>query len=176
MKKFAFLPCLLAVLVCGAVLPAVHAQSAGPGVITGSVYNDLNKDAKDGEEDTEAEGQTVKLYRILADGKRELVGTIRTDSNGNYRFDSLPTGSYVLIFEFSTGVTVESARPIVLTEASSSFVQPAVPVLPPNYQEVYGPLAATPSPGSGLGSPVMEVLNLRNPANVTGEEVSRFQP
>ena len=176
MKTFAFLPWLLAVLVTGALLSDVHAQSAGAGVISGSVYNDLNKDAKEGDGDTEAESQTVKLYRILADGKRELIGTFTTDSNGNYRFDSLATGTYVLVFEFTTGVIVESARPIVLTEKSPSFVQPSVPVLPQNYQEVYGPLNPTPSPGTGLGSPVLEVLNLRNPANVTGEEVSRFQP
>jgi hypothetical protein len=176
MKTFAFLPWLLAVLVAGALLPSGYAQSENPGAISGSVFNDADKDAKNDDEDTASEGQTVKLYRILPDGSRQLVGTVKTDAKGNYSFGSLPLGTYTVVFEFTTGVSVESAKPIVLTPQAPSYVQGSVPVLPQNYQQIYGPLAATPSPGTGLGSPVLEVLNLRNPANVTGEEVSRFQP
>jgi hypothetical protein len=103
------------------------------------------------------------------------VAEVITDSSGQFSFESLPFGAYAVVYEFKSGVVVEAATPIILTAKAPSFVQPPVPALALNYQDDYGPLSFTPLAGSP-GRPNLQLLNLRNPANVTGEEVSRFIP
>jgi hypothetical protein len=140
-------------------LPQVGAQS-GPGSISGNIFEDADQDGKAEEGEGGSEEQVVKLYRLLDNGERELVGEVTTGADGSYSFSNLPLGSYVVVFEFATGVTVESATPIILTESNPSVVQPPVPQLSPGFTSVYSPV--------GLG--------LRNPANTQGQEVSRFAP
>jgi len=153
--------CLLLGICSLGITPESAAQSeSGPGVISGNVFQDANKDGKADEEEDGSEEQTVKLYRLLEDGERELVAEVTTDADGNYSFSNLPLGTYVLQFEFASGVIVESATPIVLTEANPTVVQPPIPALEPGYTAVYSPVA----------------LGLRNPGNTQGQEVSRFVP
>lgn len=46
----------------------------------------------------------VLLYRLTEGGNTELAGVARTDSNGNYKFENLKSGSYILNYVFNYGV------------------------------------------------------------------------
>ncbi|RFC48170.1 MAG: Cna protein B-type domain-containing protein [Verrucomicrobia bacterium] len=157
-------------------LHQVRAQEATQGSVQGSVFSDADGDARKDEGEESSEGQKVKLFKVLEDGTRELVAEVVTDADGNYAFGNLPLGSYVVTFEFSSGVVVETASVINLTTQNPSFVQSPIPSLPQNYRQVYGSLASSPLPGSPGSSGGLDALNLRNPANLTGPEVSRFAP
>jgi hypothetical protein len=150
----------------------LHAQS---GSIKGNIFSDTNGDAKVDEDEEDFAGQTVKLYRVDEKGNRIFVYEVVTRSDGSYEFGNLDLGSYVLVFEFSSGVAVETASLITLTAQAPNYVQQPIPYLGANYRDIYGDLGATPPlPGSPVGSGTLDALGLRNPANMTRPEASDF--
>ncbi len=83
---------------------------AGSGAISGTVFNDANKNkVKDGSENG-ISGVTIKLYdrSIWWNWKSRwntntISKTVTTDSNGNYSFSSLPDGIYAVEEIIPTG-------------------------------------------------------------------------
>ncbi|MCI5118927.1 MAG: hypothetical protein D3913_13455, partial [Candidatus Electrothrix sp. LOE1_4_5] len=80
-----------------------------PNTISGTIWNDSNADGQltDGTSGMVDEtgkgivGVTIALYEDLndngkVDGEDRLVGTIETDSNGDYSFTNLPEGDYLV--------------------------------------------------------------------------------
>ncbi|MCI5190443.1 MAG: hypothetical protein D3905_11780, partial [Candidatus Electrothrix sp. AS4_5] len=80
-----------------------------PNTISGTIWNDSNADGEltDGTSGMVDEtgkgivGVTIALYEDLndngkVDGEDRLVGTIETDSNGDYSFTNLPEGDYLV--------------------------------------------------------------------------------
>lgn len=142
-------------------------QKAEAASISGNVFEDSDADAERTDEEGGSEGQTVKLY-ALEDGDWVLKAEVMTDADGNYSFPGLPLGNYRVEFSFTSGVVV-TTNSISLTTEMPDFVQTAIPALPQNYQRVYNSFQS-PQPS------VLNALNLRNPANLTGPEISRFAP
>jgi hypothetical protein len=88
---------------------ATTTNPGGPGTISGTVFNDLNKNDKQDGSDTGLSGWTVWLHKANAtnttpwwknwfkkhDGYNDpIVATATTDSNGNYSFGNLSSGNY----------------------------------------------------------------------------------
>lgn len=142
-------------------------QKAEAGSIKGNVFEDGDTNAERTDEESGSEGQTVKLY-AMEDGTWVLKKEVKTDADGNYSFADLPLGNYRIEFSFTSGVVV-TTNSIALTAETPDVVQAAIPALPKNYQQVYN-TAQSPLPS------VLNALNLRNPANLTGSEISRFAP
>jgi hypothetical protein len=164
------LSCVLCALLFSAA--AIQAQT---GSIKGSIFADADGDAKPSQGEESSDGQKVKLYRIDEKGNRVLVAEVVTNADGAYEFGSLEFGTYVLMFDFESGVSVETAAVITLTPQSPTYVQQPIPYLGTNYREVYGDLrASTPLPGSPVGSGTLDALGLRNPANMNLPEASDF--
>lgn len=63
-----------------------------PASIQGKVYVDPNEDCVFNDGDRHLAGVTVQLL----DGSGNLLGTTLTDSTGNYRFDNLTPGTYIV--------------------------------------------------------------------------------
>lgn len=154
-QRFAL--CALLLLGAASIAP-LSAVSAKTGKVHGIVFNDPNKNGVQDDTETRAAGQEVRIYRVGPDGKRTLVQTTRTDAKGEYDFAGLPFGNYVVEYVFSTGVTVESL-PLTVSADEPNLVTRA-PVL---------------TSSGGYGFSLLN-LGLRNPANVIGNEVSRFAP
>lgn len=130
------------------------------GKITGQIYDDTDKDGVKGGGEEGTAGETVEVWVVLEDGTRKKVAEVVTDEEGNYEFNGLPIGEYVLVFRYSTGITVESVKSIVLTEANPVYAFGNTPYLTPPSSTNYNLLS----------------LGLRNPSNFAGPEVSRFRP
>lgn len=137
----------------------LQGQEASTGKIHVSVFEDNDLDGVIDEGEQAAVGEVAQLYRVDDDGKRTLVETCKTDDSSQCVFEDLPFGRYVVVFALSTGVTVETL-PLVLTEGQPEiFVRPT-PRLPKDRMPRFSLLD----------------LGLRNPANVIGDQVSRFAP
>ena len=84
-----------------------------PGAISGTYFCDVDRDGADdgaANGDVDIAGQTVMLFE--ADGTTPVtdldgnqVAAVVTDSFGNYRFDNLAAGDYVVMFEAVEGKT-----------------------------------------------------------------------
>ena len=81
-----------------------------PGALSGTYFCDDDRDGVDdgnANGDKDVAGKTVTL--LLADGVTPAtdidgnpVASVQTDQNGNYRFDNLAAGDYVVMFEDSS--------------------------------------------------------------------------
>lgn len=147
----------LLLLATASLAPSFAASNTGK--VHGVVFNDPNKNGVQDDTETRAAGQEVRIYRMEANGTRTLVQTTQTDANGEYDFAGLPFGQYVVEYVFSTGITVESL-PLTVSPDDPNLVTRSTPVL---------------SASGGYSFSLLN-LGLRNPANVIGNDVSRFAP
>jgi uncharacterized repeat protein (TIGR01451 family) len=98
------------VSVAGANISGVnfgYSRMAGTGSIGIRVWLDANRDgvsssAEDGIPNVALRLLTPGADGILGNGDDVLVGTVRTDTNGYYRFTSLPAGSYYVDLDQTT--------------------------------------------------------------------------
>jgi hypothetical protein len=84
---------------------------AAPGTISGTVYNDLNKNDKQGSGEPGLSGWTVWLHKAATSSSQNpwwkvwgnkshdyyddpIIATATTDGNGNYSFGNLSSGTY----------------------------------------------------------------------------------
>ncbi|MEJ7341215.1 SdrD B-like domain-containing protein, partial [Staphylococcus epidermidis] len=65
------------------------------------VWKDTNKDGVQDSDEKGIQGVTV----TLKDKNGNVLKTTTTDENGNYRFDNLDSGDYIVHFEKPEGLT-----------------------------------------------------------------------
>jgi hypothetical protein len=148
-----------AALLCLVASMPVSAQEQSAGAIHILVFADTDLDGQLDDSETPTGLEVVQLFLVGEDGKRTLVQTGKTDENGQFVFDDLPFGQYVVVYALSTGVTIETLPLTVSGAQPVVFVKPA-PVLPKDRR---------------FGFSLLN-LGFRNPANVIGDQVSRFAP
>ncbi len=102
------------------------------GSITGNVVTDLTDNGFDGS-DTAIVGTNVHLYRDggnatfnsnlgVAAGDDTFIGTVASDSSGNYRFNNLPAGRYFVEQAPATGRlqrATEQVKTVVIADVTS---------------------------------------------------------
>jgi hypothetical protein len=154
-KVTAFACAGILLLAVAAFFTAEGGDGKATGVVHVLVFEDDNLDGVINVSETRAAGEVVQIYQVDGDGRRILLQTAKTDENGEHVFSQLPCGKYVVDFVFSTGVTIETL-PFTVCE-NEIFVRPA-PVLPRDRRVKFSLLD----------------LGFRNPANVIGDQVSRF--
>ena len=78
----------------------IFTETAIPGVISGAVFRDIDGD----EVPDEGEGLTAVSIYLYADQNRDgqaddsiILQTVTTSSNGNYSFNNVPIGNYVIV-------------------------------------------------------------------------------
>jgi len=127
-------------------------ENPGGPTLSGQVFDDDDGDAVKDDDEPGAGGIIVELL----DADANFVARVTTDENGVYRFAGLePDTVYFLRFEFTVGFGVRS-RGIQVAGAENVFTP--VPVIRPDSRYSF------------------VRLNLINPANFKGEEVSPFRP
>lgn len=146
----------LLALLCILATGLVHAQG---GSLTGNVFHDSNGDSQQGDAEAGAGGVQVALYRIEPDGKRTLVTTVLTDAQGNYSFQNLPEGTYVLLFTFPVSNLQVESRPVTITAGEPNAIFPPVPIITKATRVLS-----------------LQQLGLKVPSAVLGLEVSPFAP
>jgi hypothetical protein len=109
-KNRFFLVLLLAILT-GPV--AAFAQSGRETEVTGTIYNDKNKNRRFDSQDTSAKKTKVWLYRVFDDGRRKKIRRVTTDANGRYNFGAMPTGKYFIAARLPNKLSIRTA-PFVL--------------------------------------------------------------
>lgn len=134
-----------------AFLPILGLAQDGGGELDGMVFEDKNKD---GIRDAGEIGRSGIVVDVL-DSEGQFIARVVTDADGRYGFEGLVPGVYFLRFEFSPGFAVRSKG---IEVGGEQVVFTPVPVIGPdsNYSFLR--------------------LNLVNPANFRGQEVSAFTP
>ncbi|TSC68296.1 MAG: hypothetical protein G01um101456_698 [Parcubacteria group bacterium Gr01-1014_56] len=97
--------------VCGTVLTVVATSTpplppTGAGTISGTVFNDLNRDRDQDAGEPGISGVTIRLqqkatttarwWKESKKYRKLIIATTTTDSNGNYSFANLGAGTYVV--------------------------------------------------------------------------------
>lgn len=141
---------IAAALLAGGIAPAQEEAPPG-GSITGLVFEDSDGDANMDKDEVGGAGIIVDL--LDADGR--FVARAVTNVEGKYAFEGLADGVYFLRFEFKVGYAVRS---VGVSVSGNEVAFSPIPIITP------------------LSSYNFFRLGLINPANVTGNEVSAFQP
>jgi len=142
-KKRLLLVLLLAILT-GPV--AVFAQSGRETEVTGTVYNDRNKNRRFDGQDTAAKKSSVWLYRVLPDGRRQKIRRLSTDQNGRYSFGLMPSGKYFIAVRLPNKLSIRTA-PFVLNGVNRLNVR-NIPVVTRGTINQYPGLTITPNPAN----------------------------
>lgn len=77
-----------------------------PAKLGDKVFEDKDKDGVQDPNEPGIKGVKVELYRCEASGTDAPIATVTTDANGNYLFDNLEAGSYVVKFYGPDGMVV----------------------------------------------------------------------
>lgn len=149
-KKLLFSAAALIVPATGLVQDTVPAPSSGQQ-LSGVVFEDENADGLM----QEAEFAAVGVIVDLLDAEGNFVVRVLTDDSGIYTFPGLAEGIYFLRFEFSPGFGVRSRG---IQVGSENYVFVPIPVIHPDSRYSF------------------TRLQLTNPANFKGEEVSPYTP
>ncbi|MBC7836443.1 hypothetical protein H7X87_01550 [Acetobacteraceae bacterium] len=104
-----------------------------PGTISGTVYNDLNKDDSQNNGESGLSGWKVWLHKAATTTKNSkknkghdyyddpIIATATTDANGNYSFGNLAAGTYFVEEEEKKGwKQTSSDMKVVLTSSNTS--------------------------------------------------------
>jgi len=147
---FSLLPLVLLFCLAAEVQSEDDAAEGG-SVLEGMLFEDEDADGLRSDSELGVEGIIVDLL----DEDGNFVVRVLTDENGVYRFEGLEPGVNFLRFEFEPDFAVRSEG-IEVGEGETVFA--SIPVLTPeaDYSFIR--------------------LNLINPANFKGREVSPFQP
>jgi hypothetical protein len=149
-KNLLLLAAALLIPVSGMTQDSEPATPVGKS-LSGVVFDDENEDGLMQEGESSAIGVIVDL--LDADGN--FVLRVLTGENGTYNFEGLADGVYFLRFEFSPGFAVRSRG---IEVGGEDFVFIPIPVIRPDSQYSF------------------TRLQLTNPANFMGAEVSPFTP
>lgn len=148
--KLLFSAALLVIPVAGLAQDSAPPATSGQS-LSGVVFDDKNLDGLMQEAEFPAAGVIVDLL----DAEGNFVVRVITDDDGGYSFPGLAEGVYFLRFEFSPGFGVRS-RGIEL--GAQDFVFVPIPVIREDSKYSFAR------------------LQLMNPANFKGEEVSPYSP
>lgn len=85
-----------AILSLAVAVSANAATTTGAGVISGSVFFDLNHNGVREISEPSATEKIVSLHQVQSDATRSLVSIVNVSTDGTYLFDGLPFGDYVL--------------------------------------------------------------------------------
>lgn len=93
--------------------------------ISGLVWEDKNKDGKRDSSEELISNISVKLFDIntttMNDGN--AVQTVMTNENGEYTFSEIPTGRYIVIFEYDTNnYKITTYKKVAISENANSDV------------------------------------------------------
>lgn len=80
--------------------------NAIPGKLGDKVWEDKDKDGIQDEGEPGIKNAKVELYRCSASGDEAPIATTTTDANGNYIFDNLEAGSYIVKFTTPDGMVL----------------------------------------------------------------------
>jgi hypothetical protein len=108
--------------------------SGSPGTISGTVFNDLNKNDKQDSGEAGLAGWHVWLHKAATASNAKnakhdfyddpIIATATTDGSGNYSFGSLPAGTYFLEEEEQSGwnQTSSDTKVVLTTDKTSADV------------------------------------------------------
>jgi len=133
----------------------VFSQSRRETEVTGTVYNDKNKNRRFDGQDTAAKKSSVWLYRVLSDGRRKKIRRVTTDRNGRYSFGAMPAGKYFIAARLPNKLSIRTAL-FVLNGVKRLNIR-NIPVLTRGTINQYPGFSITPNPanldGQGGTSP-----------------------
>ena len=106
---------------CGSeALTVTSTTSAGPGTISGEVFNDLNKNRTLDSGEPSLPGFTIWLH-AGSGYNAPIVQTTTSDSNGDYSFSNLSDGTYFVEEDVLSGYDqISSDTKVALTTSSDS--------------------------------------------------------
>ncbi|RMG89204.1 MAG: hypothetical protein D6706_21755 [Chloroflexi bacterium] len=87
---------LAAAILTMSVAAVANAATTGTGVISGTVFFDLNHNGVREISEPSATERIVALHQVQSDATRSLVSFANVGTDGTYLFKGLPFGDYVL--------------------------------------------------------------------------------
>lgn len=141
----------LLLLVAAALLGAIGLEAAPQRTrtvsVTGTIYNDTNRNNRLDRGERSGQHATVWLYRVRPNGTRLRVGRVKVNKDGQYLFDRINPGKYLISVQFSANKFAVRTRAFNVSALARGEVR-NIPFVNRQTVKHYPSLSPTPNPAN----------------------------